>query len=334
MSYEELLSLLQPLTSREDVERLFNEILGCREVDNTGTIDTTLLFKLIGLIVSDGPVSRLIKQISFRCIRFRGLSLGTLYAVLISGCRAANDIVVKVSRQNTARISRTYFDIRLCFPPETATWLIRILKTLLGDPSSASSLDYRSSAGLLAGLIDGDGYVGQKKRHLIIAYDKESIKGALIDSFLKHLSSRNLIALGSYRGRPHYERYVRFVNLDFARATLSLVFHPKRRQELAKLVSGIARNIECRLSISEIINLLLGAESGYIDTRESEKGRKVPVLVLYQKKGKIRKSIKITSKCIKELEEALSRPASKHLKDRILKITTEYVNTLKAFKQG
>ncbi len=334
MEYEELAFLLQQLVDRYGAEDPFDKIDKCKDTSGPDIADARLLFKLIGLIVSDGPVAGLIKRASFRCVWFRGLSLGTLYAVLISGCGIANDVVVKVSKQNTVRTGRVYFDIRLCFPPEITAWLIRSLKALVGDPTFMTSLDDDSSAGLLAGLIDGDGYVGKKKRHLIIAYDKGSTKGAFIDSFLKHLSSRNLIALGSYRGRPHYERYVRFVNLDFARSTLSVVFHPKRRQELARLISGIARNIECRFSSNDIINLLLSAESGYIDTRKSEKRRRVPVLILYYKKGSVRRSVKITSKCLNELEEALTSPISKQLKNRILQLATEYVTTLKVFKQG
>jgi len=308
-------------------------ILRCVEELSDDNDSEDHMFKLVGLIIADGPLSRLMKLGQLRRIAFRGLTLDTLYAVFHSGIRLSHDVRIGISKQNTLRMGRPYFDIILGLSEKVRSEILYIVRSMVTDQAYFHTLPESSKAPLLAGLVDGDGYIGSSKRHLIISYDRESHKGSLVDRFLSSLASQGFVSLGKYRGRPHYERYVRLTNLGFARSVYRYIYHPKKSREFKLLLKGISRNYECRYSVKGIEALLKRATSVYIDFRRSEKGRKVPVLVVYVKGNHKRVSVKITAKCMSELHACVNNPSTRFTINRkYLEVVLRYLELLKAYK--
>ena len=288
--------------------------------------------KLVGLVITDGPISRILRRKHLKSITFDGLSLDTLYAVFYSGLRLSKSIKISISKQNTLRVGKPYFRITLYLHNDLHRKVLQLIHSLLTESTSISALPKNSKAALFAGLIDGDGYIGKAGKHIAITYKKECLKGEFIDRFLKYLASQDLISLGKYRGKPHYERYVRLIDLEFAKHTRSYVYHPKRSKELEDLIRRLTRNYKCRYSVSEIKAQIRKAISAYIDFRRKEKGRRVPVLVIYVRSEDGRRTcIKLSAKCLGELEACVNDlEIESGINKNILNVVNHYLQLLKS----
>jgi len=146
--------------------------------------------KIVGLIITDGPLSRILSLKNLKSITFRGLSRDTAYAVFCSSVKISNNIKISISKQNTLRLNKPYFNVSLKVNEDVGRRVLDTLGKFIHDPSFTTTLSDGFFAALLAGIIDGDGYVGLSKRHAVISYDRSSLKGGVIDKFLKQLSSK------------------------------------------------------------------------------------------------------------------------------------------------
>jgi len=119
------------------------------------------IFKLVGLIISDDPISRIVRQKQLRTITFKGLNPDTLYAIFYSAAKLSRKLRIVISKQNTMRTNKSYFDITLFLDWKLRTRIIYLIHNILADSSALSELSEESLATLFAGLIDGDGYIGK-----------------------------------------------------------------------------------------------------------------------------------------------------------------------------
>lgn len=330
--YEWFKNLVKHWLQSRDHNTPLNIILRCGSYTVASQAVLNYIAKLVGLIITDGLLSRILRQRELRSVTFRGLNLDTLYSVFYSALKLSRRIKINISKQNTAKMGKPYFDINLYLHENLRNEVLHLIQNVLTESTSLSVLPEDAKAALFAGLIDGDGYIGKTKKHIIIAYKKDSLKGRSIDYILNYLAFQGFITLGKYRGKPHYERYVRLINLDFARCVCKYVYHPRRHEELEDLMRGLIRNYKCRYTINEIKAQIMRAISAYIDFRRSEKGRRIPVLVIYtrSKEGR-RVSIKITAKCLKELEVCVNDHDIKlKTNNNVLNTILHYLQLLKS----
>jgi len=324
MNDESLYITLKDDYHHDKIQGLFNEVA-----------------KLTGLIIADGPLSRIMKHQRLSSITFRGLNLNTLYSIFHTATKLSQVIKINISRQNTKRMNKPYYDITLYLRKDLHNEVLCFIHDMLMKPTKLSTLPMDMISALFAGLIDGDGYIGKIKKHVVITYNKNSLKGRFVDYFLSHLESLGLISLGKYRGEPHYERYVRFVNINFARNTCSYVYHPEKHKRFEELIKGLTKTYVCRYMVDEIVEWIKRASSAYIDFRRNERGRKAPILVIYvHKENSIRDRlvIKVTSKCFKELEKSvnilMNNIEFEKVNRNVINVVFHYLNLLKAYKIG
>jgi len=71
--------------------------------------DDTWLWKLIGLLITDGSLANLTKGSSI--ISFRGLNKDTAYAVFGTLVKVFGTCKIKLSKQNTQKLKKPYYDV-------------------------------------------------------------------------------------------------------------------------------------------------------------------------------------------------------------------------------
>lgn len=120
-------------------------------------------------------------------------------------------------------------------------------------------------AALLAGLLNGDDYIGNKSGYVMLSCSKDTRKGMLIRLILETLEKSRFIILGKYRGKPYYEQYFRFSHMKFLENTVKLMSHPRRKIRLLQYYRNIRKNCECEIDVEELVFLLRIAKSAYID---------------------------------------------------------------------
>lgn len=192
-----------------------------------------------------------------------------------------------------------------------------------------NSLSLDEKAALLAGLLDGDGYVGGAGSYISLSYSRNTVKGRIIDQILSFLDKQRYIRRRKYRGKPHYEQVIRFSSQKFMHSVINAVFHKEKRKRLIRYNMNYLRAYECKYTVKELEQLLQKASSAYIDRRAGEK-RNAAVLVLYihttGNSKRVRKSIKITSKCKENLAKIV-KAENIMLSSSIMKTIERYLNT-------
>lgn len=291
------------------------------------------LWKSIGLILCDGNLSALIG--GYKTITFRGVTKETSIAVIMTFLPLRAYLRVRIYPQGGEK--RRYFGISVlskgAFRKQRDS-LLQLLHALVSQQFDLRNLDSTYISALLAGLIDGDGYVGKEGKYLAVSVAKgESVKGRTIYSILVHAEQRGYIVLGTYRGKPSYEVSFRFLKMDFARNCLELVFHPLRRARLQRYLLNWAKNYECGFTVEELQRLITAASSAYIQQRKEPRRSKVLVLYLQREAfDKVRTlwfggqselkprpivshnrvMVKIAEKCRDSLREAIDILARSH----------------------
>jgi len=279
-------------------------------------------WKAIGLILCDGNFSSLVR--GYRTITFRGITEGTLIAVMRTFLPLQAYLRVRTYRYGGSRYFNVSVLSRGAFSRLRTSMLETLHRLALGLFDLRGISDGELSA-LIAGLIDGDGYIGKKGGYISVslALDKNA-KGGVIYTILTVAEERGHIVLGHYRSKPSYEVPFKFANADFIKECLELVFHPIRRSRLRRYLLNWSKNYECGFSVKELERLLMAAYSAYVDLRGGS--RKSKVLVLYLRRqvfsnlidiwsaqsGKPkpvisgnRVMVKIAEKCSKLLKSAL-----------------------------
>jgi len=284
----------------------FKEHLGLnREILQEESI---YLYKLQGLIISDGDFAKYVKSPK-KAISFRGLTAETARTIIATVINIAELIEVRLSRQNTLKYGKRYFTVKVLLKTVYSKKIRDYINDLMMNSRHfMDSLSMKEKAALLAGLLDGDGYVGREGGYVSISYSENTVKGKIIRQVLDFLDERGYIRKGKYRGKPHYEQVIKFNDQKFMYNVINMVFHERRRKRLAKYYVDRLRVYECKYSIKELKQLLEKASSAYIDYRISE-GRNAAVLVLYiytiRGGRRIRKPVKISSKCKENIARIL-----------------------------
>ncbi len=284
------------------------------------------LWKSIGLILCDGNLSALIG--GYKTITFRGVTKETSIAVIMTFLPLRAYLRVRIYPQSRGK--KRYFSISVLskgiFHKQRDS-LLQLLHVLVSRQFDLHGLDSTYISALLAGLIDGDGYVGKEGKYLAVSVAKGgSVKGRTIYSILTHTEQRGYIVLGTYRGKPNYEVSFRFLKMDFARNCLELVFHPIRRARLQRYLLNWAKNYECGFTVGELQRLITTASSAYIQRRKEPRRSKVLILYLQREAfdrvrtlwlgehselkpkpivSHKRVMVKITEKCRDSLREAI-----------------------------
>ena len=291
--------------------------------------ESIFLYKLQGLIISDGDFSRYVKS-SKRTISFRGLTAETARMIIATVINVAELIEVRLSRQNMLKYGKRYFTVKVLLKTSYSKKIRDHINNLMMNARHfINSLSMKEKAALLAGLLDGDGYVGKEGGYVSISYSENTVKGKIIKQILDSLDEREYIRKGKYRGKPHYEQVIRFNNQKFMYNVINMVFHERRRKRLMKYYMDYLRVYECRYSVKELKQLLEKASSAYIDHRISE-GRNAAVLVLYiytvRDGRRIRKPIKIPSKCKENMARILNA-RNIAINNAVAETVKRYLNT-------
>ncbi len=270
--------------------------------------ESIFLYKFQGLIISDGDFARYVKS-SKKTISFRGLTAETARTIIATVINIAELIEVKLSRQNTLKYGKRYFTVKVLLKTAHSKKIRDHINDLMINARHfINSLSMMEKAALLAGLLDGDGYIGKEGGYVSISYSEDTMKGKIIRQILDSLDEQGYIRKGKYRGKPHYEQVIRFNDQKFMHSVINMVFHGRKRKRFAKYYMDYLRVYECRYTVKELKQLLEKASSAYIDYRISE-GRNAAVLVLYiytiRGDRRIRKPIKIPSKCKENIARIL-----------------------------
>jgi len=281
------------------------------------------LWKSIGLVLCDGNLSALIG--GYKTITFRGITKETSIAVIMTFLPLRAYLRVRIYPQS--REKKRYFGISVLSKGtfrKQRNSLLQLLHALVSQQFDLRNLDSTYISALLAGLIDGDGYVGKEGKYLAVSVAKgESVKGSTIYSILTHAEERGYIVLGTYRGKPNYEVSFRFLKIDFARDCLELVFHPTRRARLQRYLLNWVKNYECGFTVGELQRLITAASSAYIQRRKEP--RRSKVLVLYLQREAFDK---VRTLWLSEHSELKPRPIVSH-KRVIIKIAEKCRDSLR-----
>jgi len=231
------------------------------------------LLKAIGLFLSDGYFSKVLKYNKTRILNFRGVTKDTAYAIVKTNLPISEKIYVKnmINRFNMA----IYLDVKVVVKTELLLLYVRSLLDNTMRRKFLNSLDDHHLMWLFSGLIDGDGFIGSK--YMSISFKRETIKGKIIEEILKILSERGIITLGSYYGKPRYEQ-VFSIPLPYARIFSNMLFIQYKREKMINRVRNKISQELCKLTGYEDV-LARNLRSCYIDYRRNV--RRSPILVMY-----------------------------------------------------
>ncbi len=236
-----------------------------------------ILWKTIGLILTDGDFSNLIKQRG--PIAFRGLSYDTAVAVIMTLVQIVESITIWLSNIE----GRTYYNVIV--PSSNNSNILKqeiiyILTKLDITPDEIlSKLKLDELAALLSGIIDGDGYFGKPSTYISVSFNISSKKGKIINEIISFLQKQGYIIINKYYHKPKYEATFSFTDLEFMHKCLEYVYHDKRRKRMKRYIVNYMRNYICSFSTLELKQILRIVSSLYIDHRKPP--RKSKVLVLY-----------------------------------------------------
>ncbi len=236
-----------------------------------------ILWKLIGLILTDGDFSDLLKR--HRSISFGGLSYNTAMAVISTLIQIVDILTIGVIYGEKSMYYRIYLPVS-----SSSRYLkhdvVHYINELDKNPNDIlSNLNMKQLAALLAGIIDGDGFFGKSSTYISISFNPSSMKGKIINNIISFLERQKYIILGKYYHKPKYENTFSFTNFEFAKKCLKYVYHAKKRERMQNYIINYIRNYICPFSISELREILNIASSMYINYRKPP--RKSKVLVIY-----------------------------------------------------
>ncbi len=299
--------------------------------------------KALGLILTDGNLSALLK--GYRTIVFRGVNESSVQSISKTFLQLGSCIRIRNYSPNVEKFGVPSFQVSVLskgsFRPLKEE-LIKLLKSVFESPLSLfSRLSTRASAAFLAGILDGDGYVGKEKRYISIALKRSSNKGRIIHEFLRYVEAVGLISVGKYTGPPKYEVVITFPSIDYARLVSEYVYHPLKRERFLRYLRNVERSRYCGTSIEQYKAILIHASYGYL----MKKGNSA-ILVLYipvrqAKKGLRsitsggilpkplvaggRLMIKVPKKCIPNLAKALEQSDTNRVNEKIAEVVKTYI---------
>jgi len=272
-----------------------------------------IFWKTIGLIISDGNFSQLIKGIG--SVSFGGLSYDTAVAVVKTLIQIIEKLTLTVKRKGGI-----YYNVyipSINVPNSLKQKIISLLIELDNTPSEVlSELKMEELAALLAGIIDGDGYIGKPSSYLSISFNLSSKKGKIVNEIISYLEKKGYIIISKYYYKPKYEATFKFSSFQFMTKCFKYIYNPKRKKRMEKYITNYIRNYICPFSISELEQILRFTSSAYIDYRKTP--RKSKVLVLYIKPSNFEKIAHIWGS-----EKLPHKPVPIHNKNRIMIKITE-----------
>ncbi len=307
-----------------------------------------ILWKTIGLILSDGNFSNLIK--GHGTIAFRGLSYDTTIAIIKTLIQIVKSITlrVKIDKEN-----RIYYDVTVpptrCFKDLRYRVVSILIKLDTAPDNVLSRLKLNELAALLAGIIDGDGYIGKPSTYISISFNINSRKGKIINNILSFLEKKQYIVVNKYYREPKYEATFRFLNFQFLHKCHEYVYHSKRRKRMENYMLNYARAYICPFSIFELKQILRNTSSAYIDYRKPPRKSKVLVLYIWRHDfekiaymwnkdhlsykprpiiSKNRIMIKITEKCKENLFRLIDETDA-DIKDKIIEKIRDFLGITK-----
>ncbi|OYT40568.1 MAG: hypothetical protein B6U89_01815 [Desulfurococcales archaeon ex4484_58] len=308
----------------------------------------TISWKTIGLILSDGNFSNLIK--GYGTIAFRGLSYDTAIAIIKTLIQIVRSITL---RAKIGKGNRIYYDVIVpstrCFKDLRYRIVSLLIKLDTTPDNVLSRLKMDELAALLAGIIDGDGYIGKPSTYISISFNMNSRKGKIINNILSFLEKKQYIIVNKYYREPKYEATFRFLNFRFLHKCLKYVYHNKRRKRMEKYMLDYARAYICPFSIFELKQILRNTSSAYIDYRKPPRNSKVLVLYIqrhdfekiayiwnkdhlsYKPRPIISKNrvmIKITEKCKENLFKLINE-ANADIEDKIIEKIRDFLGITK-----
>ena len=301
-----------------------------------------ILWKTIGLVLSDGNFSNLIKGID--SISFRGLTYDTAVAVVKTLIQIVKSLTISIDRKR-----RIYYNVYAHSMSDSNNLKQRITSLLIKLDTSVfetlSELKMNELAALLAGIIDGDGYIGKPSSYFSISFNLDSRKGKIIYGIISYLEKLVYITINKHYHQPKYEAIFKFSNFQFMTQCFKYIYSPKKERRMKKYIMNYVRNYACPFSTLELEQILHKATSVYIDYRKVP--RKSKVLVLYIKPSNFEKiahiwntglfeykpvpirnenriMIKITEKCKENLYQILNKDTC-NIEDRIIKIIKKFL---------
>jgi len=282
--------------------------------------------KFLGLLLTDSCLSEYLRKNHTKLVCFRGLTLETLHALLTTLPDLVETVEISLNKQNFKRLGSCYFDLKIFLRNYVSKSLREAVKHLIVNPEKyVRNLGFSERAALLAGIIDGDGYVGKPGGYIAISFNMSSEKGRVIYRILHSLKELGYITTGKYRSKPHYEQQIRFVNLTFLEETMKFIFHKKRRIRLLRYYENLKQIYECKYSVKELKDLLAKAYSAYVDFRYSER-RTAPILVIYLRNEEGNRVMKkISQKCKKKLEALLYNIEKLKVEDNVAKALRKFL---------
>jgi len=280
-----------------------------------------ILWKTMGLVLTDGNFSNLISGLV--SIYFGGLTYDTAVAVVKTLIQIAKCLIITLYGKG-----KTYYNVYVHSMNDSNKLKHRIASLLIKLDKSASEtlsgLQMNELAALLAGIIDGDGYIGKPSSYLSISSNLDNRKGKIIHRIISHLEKTGYITINNYYHRPKYEAIFRFTNLQFMNQCIKYVYHPKRKERM-KNAKNYLRNYICPFLTLELEQILCETSSAYIDHRKAP--RRSKVLVLYIKPSNFEKIAYIW-----DSERSGYKPVPIHSKNRIMiKITEKVKRTSTGF---
>jgi len=303
-------------------------------------LDKAYVWKCLGLTISDGNFSALLK--GYKTISFRGVTKYTAYSIIRSFLLLYAPINVRLMK-NKARKEKYFYLSISSKRGNLVNYLLDILKRLVDNPRLLlCDLNLECLAALFSGLMDGDGYISEETGYQSISYKRDSRKGFVVSVILEYLSSKGLIKSMRYYGKPKYEHVFRFTNPKFLELCLKYIYHPLRSQRLFRYFKNYVRNYSCSFTIDELKIILGKASSAYIDWRRDRRSKVLVVYIdrsdfdvikhlwlnnSYKPKPIIlnhRVLIKITEKCTRELTILLNK-CPEEINERALEKVKEYI---------
>lgn len=234
---------------------------------------TNFILKAIGLFLSDGYFSKVLKYKNTRILNFRGVTKDTAYAIIKTNLPISEKIYI---RNMINKFNMTiYLDIKINIKTELFVLYIRSLLDNTMRGKFLNSLDDLHLMWLFSGLIDGDGFIGNK--YMSISFKKETTKGEIIEEILRTLSKRGIIILNKYYGKPRYEQ-IFSIPLPYTQIFSNMLFIPYKREKMIRRAGNKISQELCRLIGYEKV-LARNLRSCYIDYRNNV--RKSPILVMY-----------------------------------------------------
>ena len=236
--------------------------------------DSPVFWKAIGLILTDSILSHIVR--GKNSVYFRGMNKETMLAVLET-FRPIFGQVKPVSKEG-------YFTVILSINTvgrdrvNCLKELVGLVRTIITKPYVLEKIGREEKAAFLAGLIDGDGYIGKKGGYMAISYKADTYKGRVVGHFLSLLSRDGSIKLGKYRGRPHYEHTFTFMDHSFLSEVVRYTFVPHKHRRLKEMLANILKMRQCSLNVDELYKLLKLAKTVYVDYRKDRGSR---VLIIY-----------------------------------------------------